>query len=93
VPRCDPLLLLCCARGGPLPYKASALDQGANQIGFQSGDPIPNMILCPNSLCAQLLKAKYYLKGDLVDTVFKADASPTWRSIDNGLELLKKGII
>jgi hypothetical protein len=36
---CGPLLLLRCARGGPLSYKASAPDQGVNRIGFQSGDP------------------------------------------------------
>jgi hypothetical protein len=35
-PAC-PLLILCCIRGGPLPYKVSAPDQGANWIGF----PIP----------------------------------------------------
>jgi hypothetical protein len=46
-----------------------------------------------DSLCAQLLKAKYYPRGELVDTVFPADASPTWRSITYGLELLKEGII
>jgi hypothetical protein len=42
-PAC-PRLLLRCARGGPLPYKASAPDQGANLIGFQSGDHIPNIL-------------------------------------------------
>jgi hypothetical protein len=46
-----------------------------------------------DSLCAQLLKAKYYPQGELVDTVFSEDASHTWRSIEYGLELLKKGII
>jgi hypothetical protein len=46
-----------------------------------------------DSLCAQLLKAKYYPQGELVDTVFSGDASHTWRSIEYGLELLKKGII
>jgi hypothetical protein len=34
VPRLAPLLLLCCARGAPLPYTASAPDQGADRIGF-----------------------------------------------------------
>jgi hypothetical protein len=51
------------------------------------------LIQFPDSLCAQLLKAKYYPRGVLVDTVFTGDASPTWRSIEHGLELLKKGII
>jgi hypothetical protein len=40
-----------------------------------------------------LLKVKYYPQGELVDTVFPREASPTWRSIEYGLELLKKGII
>jgi hypothetical protein len=47
VPRLAPLLLWCCARGGPLPYTAGAPDQGADQIGFpirRSGDHIPNKI-------------------------------------------------
>jgi hypothetical protein len=51
------------------------------------------LIQFPESLCAQLLKAKYYLRGDLIDTVFPTDASPTWRSIEHGLQLLKKGVI
>jgi hypothetical protein len=42
-PAC-PLLLLRCARGDPLSYKANAPDQGANRIGFQSGDHIPNIL-------------------------------------------------
>jgi hypothetical protein len=39
-----PLLLLRCARGDPLPYKASAPDQGAYRIDFHSGDHIPNIL-------------------------------------------------
>jgi hypothetical protein len=35
-----------------------------------------------DSLCARLLKAKYYPQGELVDTVFPSEASPTWRSIN-----------
>jgi hypothetical protein len=46
-----------------------------------------------NSLCAQILKAKYYPNGELVDTVFHGDVSPTWKAIVHGLELVKKGII
>jgi hypothetical protein len=45
------------------------------------------------SLCARLLKAKYYPNGKLVDSVFSGDASPTWKAIEHGLELLKEGII
>lgn len=51
------------------------------------------LIAHPGSLCARLLKANYFPRGCLVDTVFSANASFTWQSIMHGLELLKKGII
>ena len=47
----------------------------------------------PNSLCALVLKARYYPNGSLVDTVFSGNASPTWHAIQHGLELLKRGLI
>jgi hypothetical protein len=47
----------------------------------------------PNTLCAQLLKAKYYPNGSLIDTVFTGYGSTTWNAIEYGLQLLKKGII
>jgi hypothetical protein len=47
----------------------------------------------PESLCARLLKAKYYPAGDLTNTVFGHNVSPCWQGITHGLELLKKGII
>jgi hypothetical protein len=46
----------------------------------------------PNSLCVQVLKARYYPDGRLEDTVFSGNASPTWQAIQYGLELLKKGL-
>uniref|UniRef100_A0A8R7VD05 Reverse transcriptase zinc-binding domain-containing protein n=1 Tax=Triticum urartu TaxID=4572 RepID=A0A8R7VD05_TRIUA len=51
------------------------------------------LIQNPDSLCARVLKSKYYLNGELMDTVFAADASQSWRGIEFGLELLKKGLI
>jgi hypothetical protein len=48
------------------------------------------LIQYPKSLCAKLLKVKYYPKGDIVDTVFSSDAPPTWKEVEYGLELLKK---
>jgi len=45
----------------------------------------------PDSLCAKLLKAKYFPNGDLLDTAFPSQVSPTWKAIMHGLELLKKG--
>jgi hypothetical protein len=47
----------------------------------------------PNSLCASLLKAKYYPSGDLLDTAFIQHQSQSWQGVVHGLELLKKGII
>jgi hypothetical protein len=47
----------------------------------------------PDSLYVRVLDAKYYPNGELVDTVFLGEASPMWRAIEYGLELLKKGII
>jgi hypothetical protein len=51
------------------------------------------LIQFPDSLCAQLLKAKYYPQGELIDTIFPLEVSPTWRAIQHGLELLKKGLM
>jgi hypothetical protein len=47
----------------------------------------------PNSLCARLLKARYYPSGNLIDTAFIQNQSQTWKGIVHGLELLKKGIV
>jgi hypothetical protein len=46
----------------------------------------------PNSLCARVLKSKYFPNGNLLDTIFASDASPVWRGIEFGLELLKRGL-
>ena len=51
------------------------------------------LIQNPESLCARVLKSKYFPKGDLLDTVFSSDASPVWRGIEHGLVLLKKGLV
>jgi hypothetical protein len=51
------------------------------------------LIQFPNTLCAQLLKAKYYPNGFLIDTVFSGNGSTTWHAIEYGLELLKQGVI
>jgi hypothetical protein len=51
------------------------------------------LIHFPNNLCAQLLKAKYFPNGSLLDTVFTGNGSATWNAIEHGLQLLKKGVI
>jgi hypothetical protein len=51
------------------------------------------LIAFPESLCARILKAKYYPSGELTDTSFIKNASPGWQGVMHGLELLKKGIV
>uniref|UniRef100_A0A452Y891 Uncharacterized protein n=1 Tax=Aegilops tauschii subsp. strangulata TaxID=200361 RepID=A0A452Y891_AEGTS len=51
------------------------------------------LIQRPNSLCARIVKSKYYPNGKLLDTVFASNASPAWRGIEHGLELLKAGLV
>jgi hypothetical protein len=51
------------------------------------------LIQFPDSLCSRLLKAKCFPNSELVDTAFPTDTSPTWKPIEHGLELVKKGII
>lgn len=51
------------------------------------------LIETPDSLCARVLKAKYYPNGELMDTVFPQSASPSWRALTFGLDLLKEGLI
>lgn len=51
------------------------------------------LIDCPDSLCARLLRAKYYPQGNILDTVFSGNASAVWRGIEHGLDLVKQAII
>jgi hypothetical protein len=44
----------------------------------------------PDSLCAQVLKAKYYANSEVLEAKPKAGMSYCWRSILRGLELIKK---
>jgi hypothetical protein len=47
----------------------------------------------PNSLCARVLRAKYYSDGKLLIAKLKSGSSFTWQSIMAGLECFKKGCI
>ena len=51
------------------------------------------LLVYPNSLCAKVLKAKYYPNGHILDIVFPQATSVNWQGIMHGLELLKKGVI
>lgn len=49
------------------------------------------LLTVPNSLCARVLKARYYRHSSFLQaTSFPKNASYTWRSILHGRELLKK---
>jgi hypothetical protein len=48
------------------------------------------LLAFPYSLCAKLLKARYYQTGDFLDTAFIQNQSQTSQGIVYGLELLKK---
>jgi hypothetical protein len=47
----------------------------------------------PDSLCARLLKAKYFPFGKLTYNAFIKNASPCWQGITHGLELLKQCVV
>jgi hypothetical protein len=51
------------------------------------------LIHLPDTLCARLLKARYYPAGNLLDTAFIQNTSASWQGVMHGLELLKKGAI
>ena len=51
------------------------------------------LITSPESLCARVLKAKYFPNGGLLQASLKNGASFTWQSIMKGLEVFKKGYI
>lgn len=47
----------------------------------------------PNSLCARVLKAKYFANSSVLEAKPKSGMSYSWRSILRGLEIVKKGMI
>ena len=47
----------------------------------------------PQSLCAQVLRAKYFPSGDLLNSVLKKGSSYTWQSIWSGIQTFKRGHI
>lgn len=51
------------------------------------------MLQNPDSLCARLLKVKYWPEGDLLQAVEQPGISYTWRSIIRGLKALAQGMI
>ena len=51
------------------------------------------LITRPDSLCARVLKGKYYPNGDFLSATRKKKSSETWRAILHGRKVLQKGII
>lgn len=51
------------------------------------------LLMNPESLCAQLLKAKYFPNGSVLQAKAKSNMSYSWRSILSGIDVLKKGLI
>jgi hypothetical protein len=51
------------------------------------------LLQSPESLCARVLRAKYFPDGDLLSAKPQTGISYIWRSILKGLEVLKEGII
>jgi hypothetical protein len=47
----------------------------------------------PNSLCARVLRAKYYPHGDILKAGPKSGSSFTWQSILAGIPILKRCLI
>uniref|UniRef100_A0A453MYJ1 Reverse transcriptase zinc-binding domain-containing protein n=1 Tax=Aegilops tauschii subsp. strangulata TaxID=200361 RepID=A0A453MYJ1_AEGTS len=52
-----------------------------------------HLIDTPDSLCARLMKARYYPSGQLLHTAFSGNGSSVWKGILHGLDLLKRGVI
>jgi hypothetical protein len=50
---------------------------------------VMRLITYPTSLCAQVLKARYFPQSNLLDMAPAGEASATWRPIEYGIELLK----
>ena len=47
----------------------------------------------PSSLCARVMKARYYPDSSVLQAGYQAGISYAWRSVLKGLNLLKQGLI
>ena len=47
----------------------------------------------PSSLCARVMKARYYPNSSILQADFQAGISYAWRSVLKGIKLLKQGLI
>ena len=78
------------------------MPKGFGGLGFKDLRPMNQALLArqawrlvafPDSICAKVLRAKYFPDGKLLDRAPAGVASQTWRAIEYGLELLKQGVI
>lgn len=83
-----------------VPWSSMIQPKGAGGMGFKDlklfnqallAKEAWRLLVYPDSLCARVLKAKYFPDGNLLDIVTASTASPTWRAIEYNLELLKHG--
>jgi hypothetical protein len=51
------------------------------------------LVTRPDSLCARVLKGRYFHDGNFLTSRRKKHASHTWRSIMAGREVLERGLI
>jgi ribonuclease HI len=51
------------------------------------------LLVCPDTLCALVLCAKYFSQGGILEARPRGGISYTWRSILKGVKLLKEGLI
>ena len=49
------------------------------------------LLMNPNSLVAQVYKAKYFSHGDVLNASLGSKPSYAWKSIMQGLEVVKRG--
>ena len=85
-----------------VPWEKMIMPKGFGGMGFRDLRLVNQALLArqawrlvffPESLCARVLKAKYFPNGNLLDTVAAGDASPSWRGVEFGLTLLKQGVV
>lgn len=85
-----------------VPWEKMIMPKGFGGMGFRDLRLVNQVLLArqawrlvffPGRLCARVLKAKYFPRGNLLDTVTAGDASPSWRGIEHGLALLKHEVV
>ena len=83
-------------------WEKMAIPESKGGMGFRDMTAFNQAVLAkqawslldsPDSLCASLLKTKYYPDGQLLDTVFPNTGCAVWKGILHGLDFLKRGVI